>query len=68
MISKQIRTNAIRLLVPHVAVRLGVAQSTVRRWARHGALKGHRISVKVWEFLPADVDDFERRRAYGKAA
>jgi predicted site-specific integrase-resolvase len=64
----QIREDATRLFVCHVAEELDVAETTVRGWARAGKLRGHRISVKVWVFIPADVIRFAQERAKQREA
>ena len=53
-----------RLLVHHVAKRLGVAPRTVRWWAETGQIRAYRISRKIWGFNEAAVEEFRllRRR------
>ena len=53
---------ARKLLVHNVARRLRISPRTVRHLAQIGELRGHKAGPKIWQFLPADVDEFRRRR------
>jgi hypothetical protein len=50
------------LLVHHVARRLGLSCRMVRHLAETGALRAHKAGSKIWNFLPADVEEFRMRR------
>ena len=63
MFARQIRCDASRWLVCHVAEKYCVSERTVRYWARTGQLRAVRIGRRAWKFDPKDVEKFMRDRA-----
>jgi len=51
-----------RLLVHHVAGRLGISRRMVRHLAETGKLRGFKKGKKIWHFLVADVEELRVRR------
>ncbi len=50
---------ASKLLFTHqVARRLGVAEPTVRRWARLGILPAFKVGPRMWRVREEDLDGF----------
>jgi excisionase family DNA binding protein len=49
---------ARRLLVHHVAKRMGYSRRTVRHLAQTGRLRASKVGKKIWVFDPADVERF----------
>jgi hypothetical protein len=54
--------RARRLLVHHVAMRLGLSRRMVRYLAATGALAARKHGQKIWWFDPQDVENYRRRR------
>ena len=53
-----------RILSVHsAAIRLGVADRTVRLWARTGRLRGFKEGPKIWRFRETDVEAARARLA-----
>jgi excisionase family DNA binding protein len=49
---------ARRLLVHHVAKRMGYSRRTVRHLAQTGRLRGTKLGKKIWVFDLSDVEQF----------
>ena len=54
--------SAHRLLVHHVAKRLGISRRMVRHLAQKGELRGHKAGRKIWQFVVTDIEAFRTRR------
>ena len=67
MLNKMELTARKRLLrVNNVVRRTGIPERTVRYFAAIGALPATRLGKKLWVFDPDLVDEFVRRRSYGR--